>query len=208
MVSLLRAAGIRADRGYPGRGMPYPDTPVVAVNLLKKTAQELTLAVRIYCSAEYSGTACEDLAMQIVPLLEGIGATCGVGECSFHSRSGLFYQQITAQWSTREQVLRVTVDGLALPYVTQVSAKRDVRVSMVGTDISRDDDGWSVTVTELLPAQSAPEADSAESFSLAVTRPGGTVRYDACQWATLYYEPTADGLLRRRVARCWGERSV
>ncbi len=205
---MLRAAGIRADRGYPGKGMPYPDTPVVAVNLQKQTAREVTLAVRIYCSAEYSGTVCEDLAMQIVPLLEGIGAACSVGDCSFHSRSGLFYMQILALWNDRTQGFTVAVDGVTLPYVTQVCAKRDGILSSAEAEASDSDTGWAVTVTELLPVQSSPQADSAATFSLTVTRPGGTVCYNLCSWEELYYEPTADGLIRRRVARCLGGRVV
>ena len=100
VIDALQALGIRADRGYPGKGMPYPDAPVVAVSLQEQTAEKLTLAVRVYCTVEFGGIVCEDLSMDIVPILEGQGAACTVETCSFDGKSGLFSIPIYATWVT------------------------------------------------------------------------------------------------------------
>ena len=100
VIEALTSAGFRAERGYPGKGMPYPDAPVVAVSLQEQTAERFTLAVRIYCTVELGGILCEDRAMDLVPVLEGLGADCTVGECSFSGKSGLFSICIQARWDT------------------------------------------------------------------------------------------------------------
>lgn len=212
VIDALQSLGIRADRGYPGKGMPYPDAPVVAVSLQEQTAEKLTLAVQVYCTVEFGGTVCEDLSMDIVPILEGQGAACTVERCSFDGKSGLFSIPIYAAWDTApipEAAFTVQVGDEMLPFVTAVSARRDVEKSLIdGSDIFVDDGGWFITVTELLPLSNTPEADSTESFTLIVSRKGGTESYADCQWGELYYEPTAAGMIRRRVARCWGERAI
>lgn len=212
VIDALQALGIRADRGYPGKGMPYPDAPVVAVSLQEQTAEKLTLAVRVYCTVEFGGIVCEDLSMDIVPILEGQGAACTVETCSFDGKSGLFSIPIYATWVTvpaAETAFTVQVGDRMLPYVTAVAARRDVEKTMgENAAVITTDDGWYITVTELLPLTSAPEADAADSFTLIVSRRGGTENYAECQWSEVYHEPTAAGVIRRRVARCWGQRSI
>ena len=79
VIAALQSAGFRAERGYPGKGMPYPDAPVVAVSLQEQTRERFTLAVRIYCAVPQGGIFCEDRAMDMVPVLENLGADCTVG---------------------------------------------------------------------------------------------------------------------------------
>ena len=100
VIDALQALGIRADRGYPGTGMPYPDAPVVAVSLQEQTRERFTLAVRIYCTAPQGGIFCEDRAMDMVPVLENLGADCTVGACGFDGKSGLFSVCVQARWNT------------------------------------------------------------------------------------------------------------
>ena len=207
VIDALQAVGIRADRGYPNKGMPYPDAPVVAVNLQEQTAEKLLLAVQVYCTVEVGGIVCEDLSLDIVPILEELGAACTVENCGFSGKSGLFSIRILAAWDiTEEPVAAFTVQAGAsmLPFVTAVSARRAVDMTQDGTE----DDGWYITVTELLPLGNQPEADSEESFTLTVSRLGGTESYPECTWAELYYEPTAQGVIRRRIARSRGARSI
>ena len=211
VIDALQSMGIRADRGFPGKGMPYPDAPVVAVNLQELRKDRVTLAIHVYCSVEFSGIVCEDLSMDIADLLEALGAECTVGNCGFDGKSGLFSIRILAAWDTEaepEIPFTVQVGANMLPFVTAFSAKRDRKFSMVAGDLAIEDDGWFITVTELLPLANMPEVDRNESFVLTLSRRGGTESYTDCRWSELYYEPTAEGMLRRRVARCWGERVI
>ena len=211
VIDTLQSVGIRADRGYPNKGMPYPDAPVVAVNLQEQTAEKLTLAVQVYCTVEFGGIVCEDLSLDIVPILEGLGAVCTMENCGFSGKSGLFSIRILARWDTSEKPERgftVQVGDSMLPFVTAVSARRAVDKTMVSTELVTEDDGWYITVSELLPLGNQPEPDSTETFTLTVSRLGGTESYPDCMWAELYYEPTAEGAIRRRIARCWGARSI
>ena len=100
VIAALQSAGFRAARGYPGKGMPYPDAPVVAVSLQEQRADSLTLALRIYCTVELGGILCEDRALDMVPVLQTLGADCTVGQCSFDGKSGLFSVCVQAKWET------------------------------------------------------------------------------------------------------------
>lgn len=100
MIEALKNAGFRAERGYPGKGMPYPDAPVVAVSLQEQTANSFRLAVRIYCTVELGGILCEDRALDMVPVLQKLGADCTVGPCGFDGKSGLFSICVLAGWDT------------------------------------------------------------------------------------------------------------
>ena len=211
VIDALQSAGIRADRGFPGKGMPYPDAPVVAVNLQQLRKDRVTLAVQVYCTVEFGGIVCEDLSMDIADLLEALEAECTVGNCSFDGKSGLFSIRILAEWETApepEIPFTVQVGATMLPFVTACSAKRDRELTMVAGDLATEDKGWFITVTELLPLANKPEKDSDDRFTLILSRRGGTETYADCRWSEVYYEPTAEGMLRRRVARCWGERII
>ena len=211
MIDALQGVGIRADRGFPGKGMPYPDAPVVAVNLQELRKDRVTLAIHVYCTVEFSGIVCEDLSMDIADLLEAMGAKCAVGNCGFDGKSGLFSIRILAAWDTAsEPEIPFTVQAGAtmLPFVTTFSAKRDRDLRMVAGDLAIEDEGWHITITELLPLANVPEKDSDDSFTLILSRRGGTESYSDCRWSEVCYEPTAGGMIRRRVARCWGERAV
>ena len=179
VIEALQSLGIRADRGYPNKGMPYPDAPVVAVSLQEQTADKLILAVQVYCTVEFGGIVCEDLSMDIVPILEGQGAVCTVENCGFSGKSGLFSVRILARWDTaKKPELGFTVQAgtQMLPYVTALSARRAVDRTQEGAE----DHGWFITVTELLPFSVQPEADLDESFTLTVSRLGGTESYPQC----------------------------
>ena len=58
------------------------------------------LAVRIYCTAPQGGILCEDRALDMVPVLENLGADCTVGQCGFDGKSGLFSICVQARWET------------------------------------------------------------------------------------------------------------
>ena len=100
VIAALQSAGFRAARGYPGKGMPYPDAPVVAVSLQEQTGERFVLAVRIYCTVEQGGILCEDRALDMVPVLENLGGDCTVGACSFDGKSGLFSVCVQVKWNT------------------------------------------------------------------------------------------------------------
>ncbi len=211
VIDALQSMGVRTERGFPGKGMPYPDTPVVAVNLHEQTEKTLTLSVMIYCTAAFGGTACEDLGMDIAVILQAMEGKCTVGSCSFDGKSGLFTLRVLAAWDIAaepEAAFTVQIGDEILPYVTAVSARQDMRWSLISGEVCDDDNGWFITVTELLPQYVRPETDSTGTFTIMISRRGGSESYPNCRWGEIYHEPTAGGAIRRRVARTWSRRTV
>ena len=214
VIEALQSAGIRADRGYPNTGMPYPSAPVVAVNLHSQSAEEVALAVTVYCSVADSGILCEDKALEVAAVLEGIGAVCQVGSCSFSGKTGLFSATVLTKWveeteeeeeapATQPAEVPPTVlfNDEALPYATGFSAQRSAEVSSVGAA----DGVWTVTVEELIPLESVTFGAPTEKFSLAVQRDSMTETYSNCYLETLLRRETSQGLYQKRVAKTWSE---
>lgn len=213
-VEALQSAGFRADRGYPNTGMPYPSTPVVAVNLHSQTADTVALAVTVYCSVAYGGIVCEDKALEVAAVLEGIGAACQVGSCDFSGKTGLFSLTILARWveETEEEEETpaakpvevpptVLFNDEVLPYATGFSAERTAEVSSVGAS----DGIWTVTVEELIPLKYVTFGAPTDDFSLAVKRDSVEEKYSNCVLQTLLRRETSQGLYQKRVAKTWSE---
>ncbi len=212
VIDMLRDAGIRADRGFPGAGMPDPDVPVVAVTLHEQTENVLRLAVTVYCTAEMGGAICEELAMDIGTRLQQMDASCTVGRCSFDSKAGLLTLPIIAVWETSETPLptfRVQIGNQILTYLTSVSARHDQDYSLTDAGATvTEDHGWFITVTEKLPVSSVPEEETDLSFTLHILTQGGTESFPGCLWSQWHTEPVQDGIIRRRVAHTYSTRKV
>lgn len=211
VIAALQSAGFRADRGYPSTGMPYPSAPVVAVNLHSQTAEEVALAVTVYCSVADGGILCEDKALEAAAVLEGTGALCQVGACDFSGKTGLFSVTVLTKWVEKaeegetpavkpvEVLPTVLLNDEALPYATGFSAQRTAEVSSVGAA----DGIWTVTVEELIPLKYVTFGASASGFSLAIKRGSMEEKYSECYLETLLRRETSEGLYQKRVAKTW-----
>lgn len=99
-IAALTAAGIRAQRGYPGGKMPSLRGPAAAVCVEKITAGETALSVTVYVPAAAGGALCEDTAWEAMQVLEAAGAVCAMEGCRFDGRAGLFSVRTEAVWET------------------------------------------------------------------------------------------------------------
>jgi hypothetical protein len=90
----LREAGIRCQRGYPAGRMPYLTGPVVAVNLANTATDLTTVAIHIYAPMATGGAKCEDMAHQVVRLMDDLRGVSQVQACRFDSDLGLFSMTI------------------------------------------------------------------------------------------------------------------
>lgn len=217
-VEALQWAGFRADRGYPSAGMPYPSTPVVSVNLYSSTAREVALEVTVYCSVADGGIVCEDQALEAAAVLEGIGAICQVGKCSFDGKSGLFSLSILARWveeqeeepepetppaqEPEEGPPTVLFNGEVLPYVTAFSA---LRSSEVVVSVGAADGIWTLTVEEKIPLAEVGFGMPTSNFTLAVRRGSMEETFRQCYQETMVRRETDRWMYQKRVAKTWEE---
>lgn len=210
-VDALNAAGLRAQRGYPAGVMPCLTGPVAAVNVKTVSPEETKLAVQVFSAVD--GPACEDAARLASETLTGIGAICTAEGCRWDNRAGVFSCLVVALWRERTDC-RIVADGKTLSYAVAVSAKKHISSVQV-TDAAtgetveeRRDLGWSITVEELLPSDYMPETDTKEPFTVYIHRPGGSERYEKCQWVQSLLEDVPGGLRRVRMARTWEIRGI
>lgn len=212
VVNALQVAGLRTARGYVAAAMPEPASPVAAVVVKEITPKVCKLAVVVYTTAAQGGILCEDTALTVMQTLHALGAVCTMGSCSFDGKTGLFSVTVTV---TFQEMLpfAVEVDNVAQPYVTEleiVGLAELARITDSAGQISvlALDEGWRITLTELLPHNTAPVQDSETPFALTVMHPGGVEEYRQCRWERSTVTRSPEGMRRTRVARTWAKKVV
>lgn len=96
VIEGLQQVGIRAERGFPAKKMPYLTGPVAAVYLKQMKRESVTVAIRIYSPMKLGGAPCEEAATQATQIMKTLGAKYQVSECKFGGTLGLFSLDITA----------------------------------------------------------------------------------------------------------------
>ena len=210
-VSALQAAGLHAQRGYPADPMPELVQTAVAVNVEQISASQTKLAVQV-CSG-VDGPSCEDTAETVVTVLSQLGAQCIVEGCRWDSRASVFVCVVKAVWDAMVNCT-VKVGNATVLYARCVTAKKHIsRVQVTDPETGEQKEecrnmGWSITVEELLPREHMPETDTTNEFTMYIQRPGGTERYEKCQWIQITLENVPEGVRRVRVARTWENRGL
>ncbi len=211
-ITALRRAGISVDRGFPAAPMPHPAAPAAAVTVATVTKETVALAVTVFTAAEQGGAVCEDTALTVCDTLTEQGARCTMRDCGFNRKSGMFSVTVLAQWN-RALPCTVMLNGTALPYVTNVSARQETDLMPTKNaatgelSLIRGEWYWKVTVEELLPVTQQLPVDQTEAFSISIRRSGGTEQYTDCFWESVVLEDTSAGVRRLRVAKTRKERT-
>lgn len=213
VVSALQDAGIRADRGYPSKMMIVPESPIVTVTVDASSQKETVLAVTVYGPADQGGRVCEELAQTTAEVLRGQKARCDVGPCRYDPDTGLYALPLLATWKNFSHNV-VRIDGEMLAYVTDFSAVQTRQVEPVTDEetgqvnVVNEEVIWTVAVQELLPFSEVMEVDPMDAFTLSVVHDNCTETYPECYWLSITLEETDGGLIRKRIARSWVERTV
>lgn len=209
MIAALKGIGIRVQRGYPAEKMPCLNEAVISVSVERLQIDAVILGIRIYAPISQGGTACEDLAMRIMPVLTALGGNCTVEHCSFDGRAGLFALPVQVRFSraVSAETASVKVDGVLQPYVNAFKAEylsvvnRTFNTTTGQPIFHREDDGWRLTIEELLPEDRPAEDENMEVFSVEYSSGAGVQRYEHCCWERILVEPVVSGIHRIRVAR-------
>lgn len=212
-VADLQAAGIRADRGYPGRRIQVLEAPIATVTVERSDQKEIALAVTVYSLPDQGGKVCEELAQSAAEVLRAKRARCSVGPCGYDAQCGLLAQKVRAVWKN-SLVSPVRVDNNQLVYATDFSAVQTRQVEQVvdaetgKVSVVNEEVIWTVAIQELLPFREAMEVDHKEAFTLTVIHENCTEIYPGCYWLSITLEEGDGGLIRKRIARSWTERIV
>ena len=210
-VQALSDANIRTRRGFPTERMPQLSEPMTAVQVQRMTPGETVLVVTVF--SPKGGPDCEDTAWIVYGLLTELGATCTMGACRYESKAGVFACAVTVVWPERVDCT-IKAAGKTLQYAVEFTVQREIsRVMVLDTDSGQQveecrDKGWTICIEELLPASYLPETDTTSEFTIYIYRPGGSERYQKCQWLSVLIENVPNGIRRKRVARTWENRSL
>lgn len=209
VIEALQAAGIRAQRGYPAGKSPCLESPAASVCVECFQTDSVKLAVRIFSPASLGGAACEDTALQAAQALKTLGGACRVEGCEFNGKAGIFTLPVyvTFDRAGLMETWSVKVDGAVQTYATSFKAEYLSTVTrtfntQTGVPIfNREDDGWRLTIEDLLPEELPAEKDNMAIFSVEYSSASGVQLYEHCCWERILVEPVATGTRRLRVAR-------
>ena len=82
-VDVLKSAGIRTERGFPGDLIEAITGPVAAVTVEQSDQKQTVLAVTVFGPVNQGGRVCEELAQTVAQVLREEPDRCRVGNCSF-----------------------------------------------------------------------------------------------------------------------------
>ena len=209
VIAALKQSGIRAQRGYPAGYMPCLDSPAAAVCVQQLQTDATMLAVCLYVPVSQGGSVCEDAAIAAAQVLRGLGGECKVERCGFDGKMDVFSQTVyvTFRRNATKESWSVKVDGAVVPHASSFKAEylsvvnRTFNTTTGQPIFNREDDGWRLTIEELLPEDRPAEDENMDIFSVEYSSGAGVQRYEHCCWERILVEPVVSGIHRIRVAR-------
>ena len=189
-IQSLNRAGIRAERGYPGKRLPELNQPQVAVNIHRWEPQTGTLTLRasVMSPASLGGGYCEDVAGLVCNVLCRLGGMCVQDGCENVSRTELLCIRVTAEFRQEEQVrFSVSVGNTPVADAVAFAAWRTKQE----TEATLQDATWQFRL-ETLGAEQA--LFPAETSTISVTQDGNQSQYSGCVVTSQRIEADADTL--------------
>ena len=175
VLQILKAAGIRAEYGYPAAEMPDIRTSVAAVNLLSADLDQgiQSFGVRLLTPSGQGATACSEAAFAAAQCLSAAGGSCSISEATVDLHTGMISALVTAQFVSRD--LDVRIGNTQLPYVTGFRSSRAVDEYVLQLEYA----DWHFRIEEFYPDGTVQSADPEPGFTLRV---GNSESYTDCKW--------------------------
>lgn len=206
VMDALNDAGITAQRAYPGSAMSRISEVQAAVNLekLEYTARSATVLVTVMAPADLGGSACEEQAIKVGGILEGLGGVCTQEECRFNGYAdayyirvlGVFYGSDVMSGWTAASDFTVTLGTTKAANAVAFKAEQAVD-EVTGTPLSTS--VWTFRLEENFGRGEGPLPPPTEPFSVTVVRSGSTEIYNECTWISVQLENTDTGLRQVRT---------
>ena len=206
VVDALNEARIPAQTAYPGGAMPNITAAQAAVSLekLEYTARSATVLVTVMVPVSMGGGVCEDTAIQVGGILEGLGGVCVQEECKFNGYADAYYVRVLGTFTGSavledwEAIADFTVKVNTSVLENAVVFKAEQAVDEVtGTPLSTS--VWTFRLEEEFGRGEGPLPPPTEEFTVTVIRSGTTETYSECSWISVELESTATGLRQVRT---------
>ena len=201
VIDTLTDAGIRAERGFPGKRMPALEAPGVAVSLAKQDQASGTATVQaaVLCPASLGGEECETLAVQVYRTIQSMGADCAQGSCGRIGQTDLLCVYVSAVFYGQEgpdgwSKITVELAGVDMPRAVTLAAWQSVDATV--TTLSST--AWSWRLEEMFLPDDTEQAEPQEPFLMTVVRGSRKESYTACTLTSRRVEVTSSGLRRIR----------
>ncbi len=209
VVSFLKNAGIRCQRGFPGYRMPDIQKPAVSVNIHSQDATSICMAVWVFSRADEGAMLCEDTALRVARLLRGVGAQCRQEAVTHDGRADRFAIRILVTWTDDPEPppFSVSMEGMYLPCAVRFTAVRNTELRQMMTigqsnpaELLPTQQNWICTLEELFPPEYREPIEQPEPVGLVVQRATLGEYYVNCFWKSIRREDTPQGLRQIRVA--------
>ncbi len=186
VIQALKAGGIPTDSAMPAGRIPHITEPVAAVSLkeMDMRKQKATVLVTILAPASLGGTVCEETALDAASILAGLGGKVLVDQCGFDSSTGLFTEEITAQfWS---YIPKIRVNDEPMLHVISFKSWREKVDETTSWNLLP----WYFEIKDFVPQGETEDPYPSKNFQLVHTTEGGTETFVNCNW--LYQQRVGD----------------
>lgn len=189
-AEVLRAAGFRTQRAYPGTAMPEVTEIVAALQLAQADMknQETTLELILVCPQHLGAAACEDAALVAGEALKDIDLDSVVGPVAFDGKTGLFSIRCKV---TKPQKVRVYLDvpfkigAVAQSRVVSFSAQQTAETGVITNETP-----WTVRLEQFFRNGFGEDSNPAgDEFTIT----NGEEIYHGCKWTSCKRTRELDG---------------
>jgi len=209
-VRILTAAGIPAQRAWPGADIPHLTQAQAAVCLekLDYAGRKAVVAVTVAVPMELGGGVCEDAALKAGEALTVMGGSWVQEPCKFTGYADTYSirllgtfsgPEVTAEWTS---AAAFTVKLGTAVHPRAVAFRAEQKVDETTGDLIAGA-VWTFRLEEVFRPGEGPLPAPTEPFELTVDRVGGTETYRECRLTAVQLENTATGLrqIRQGVAK-------
>lgn len=190
-MTVLRGAGFRTQRAYPGTAMPGITSVVAAVQLAEADLEngEMALDVLLVCPQKLGAEACEDAAFTAAEALKNIDLCCKIGATSFDGRSGLFSICCRATKSQKESIyldVPFKIGAVEQFRVVSFTAQQifDEEVAAAGREL------WKVRLEQFFYNGAEQDSDpTGDQFTITNNKE----IYHGCEWTSRSRVTEKDG---------------
>lgn len=209
VMEALNDAGIPAQAAYPGGTLLNINQVQAAVSLekLEYTTRSAMVLVTVMVPVASGGGVCEDTAIRVGSVLEGLGGVCVQEECRFNGYADAYYVRVlgtfygSAVMESWEAESDFTIKLGDMTLTNAVAFRAEQVVDQV-TGVPADDAVWTIRLEEHFARGERPQPPPTEPFMVTVKRSGSTELYSECCWTKVQLENTPTGLrqIRQGVA--------
>lgn len=203
IINCLAEAGISCHGGFFPGNVPLVDNVHAVVHRKRIREGREVFSVTVSAPPLNRSVNCEETAMQVFTLLQGLDGICTLEECGYNMKMDRYMQEVTVYWKDPEPLPKVIVVKIGNAVQRNVTYCRSRQVYQEDKENPGHyiPEEWEV---ELRQEDVDPPAVNGTTFTLTVAVDGKAEIFTGCRWVDVSLERTEKGIELVRKCRAPG----